>query len=57
MGRRFNPSKTKHTRGNMNALNTVTKFENGNDTLLHVFPTSILLTKYLNSLKDVIKLN
>ena len=36
----------------MNALNTVTKFENGNDTLLHVFPTSILLTKYPNSLKD-----
>ena len=36
----------------MNALNTLTKFVNGNDTLLHVFPTSILLTKYPNSLED-----
>jgi|TARA_R110002167_G_scaffold226340_1_gene431497 uncharacterized protein (TIGR02466 family) len=36
----------------MNALDTVTKFVNGDDTLLHVFPTSILLTKYPNSLKD-----
>jgi len=36
----------------MNALNTLTKFVNGTDTLLHVFPTSILLTKYPNSLED-----
>ena len=33
----------------MNVLDTVTKFVNGDDTILHVFPTSMFVSKYPDS--------
>ena len=30
----------------MNALDLVTKFVNGNDTVYHIFPTTMFVTKY-----------
>ena len=33
----------------MNVLDTVTKFVNGDDTILHVFPTTMFVSKYPDS--------